>query len=250
MSSQLQTLSDKFNALLTQYTNTYQEYISLVNSNRNSLTSVPNSSFFSQRYIKTLNNSTLDACKAACESNSSCSGATFNNSLRNCTINSGAGRIVPTTKSTAIAKQAMYYSYQLQQLNSQLTKINQQMMKISNSSHNNFQKSQQYTQQREQALQNNYQVLSQERYHIDEMVREFQTIDAAYNDGTLVVTANYYNYIVLVFVVVFLIFLFMKFSLFGEQRGGGGSGSNISNNSLFIFIILSVIIIFNSFIKK
>ena len=158
------------------------------------------------------------------------------------------GRIVPTTKSTAIVKQAMYYSYQLQQLNSQLTKINQQMMKISNSNHNNFQKSKQYTQQREKALQNNYQVLSQERYHIDEMVREFQTIDAAYNDGNLVVTSNYYNYIVLVFVVVFLIFLFMKFSLFVEQRGGG-SGSNISHNSLFIFIVLSVIIIFNSFIK-
>ena len=250
MSSQLQTLSNQFNALLTQYTNTYQEYISLVNSNRNSLTTVPNSSFFSQRYIKTLNNSTLDACTAACASNSSCSGATFNNSLRNCTINSGFGRIVPTTKSTAIVQQAMYYSYQLQQLNSQLTKINQQMMKISNSSYNNFQQSRQLTLQRDKALQNNYQVLSEERYHIDEMVREFQTIDAAYNDGTLVVTANYYNYIVLLFVVVFLIFLFMRFSLFGEQRGGGGSGSNISHNSLFIFIILSVIIIFNSFIKK
>ena len=61
MSSQLQILSNQFNALLTQYTNTYQEYISLVNSNRNSLTTVPNSSFFSQRYIKTLSNSTLDA---------------------------------------------------------------------------------------------------------------------------------------------------------------------------------------------
>jgi hypothetical protein len=61
MSSQLQTLSDQFNAILTQYTNTYQEYITLVNSNDNSLTTVPNSSFFSQRYINTINNSTLDA---------------------------------------------------------------------------------------------------------------------------------------------------------------------------------------------
>jgi len=234
MSSQLQILSDKFNTLLTQYTNTYQEYISLVNSNHNSLTTVPNSSFFSQRYIKTLNNSTLDACKTACASNSSCSGATFNDSLHNCTINSGLGRIVPTTKSTAIVQQAMYYSYQLQQLNSQLTNINKQMMNISNSSYNDFQQSRQYTLQREQALQNNYQVLSQERYHIDEMIKQFQTIDSAYNDGNLIVTSNYYNYIVLLFVVVFLIFLFMKFSLFDE----------LSNGYLFYGFILVAIILF------
>lgn len=249
MSLQLQTLSYQFNSLLTQYTNTYKEYISLVNSNDNSLTTVPNSSFLSQHYIKTLSNSTLDACKIACTSNSSCSGATFNNTLHNCTLNSGFGRIIPTTKSSAIVQQVMYYSYQLQQLNSQLRNINQQMMKISNSTHNNFKKSSQHTLQRHQALQNNYQILSQERYHIDEMVRQFQTIDAAYNDGKLVVTSNYYNYIVLLFIVVFLIFLFMRFSLFGEQRGGG-RGSNLSHNYLFIFIILSVIILFNSFIKK
>jgi hypothetical protein len=234
MHSQLQTLSDKFNAILTQYTNTYQEYISLVNSNRNSLTTVPNSSFLSQRFIKTLNNSTLDDCKTACASNSSCSGATFNDSLLNCTLNSGFGRIIPTTKSTAIVQQAMYYSYQLQQLNSQLTNINQQMMKISNSSYNNFQQSQQQSLQREQALKNNYQILSQERYHIDEMVRQFQTIDSAYHDGNLIVTSNYYNYIVLLFVVVFLIFLFMRFSLFGE----------VSSVYLFYGFILVAIILF------
>jgi len=249
MSSQLQTLSDQFNAILTQYTKTYQEYISLVNSNDNTLTTVPNSSFLSDRYINTLNNSTLDACKTACASNSSCSGATFNNTLHNCTLNSGVGRIIPTSQSTAIVKQAMYYSYQLQKLNLQLTNINQQMMKISNSSYNNFKQTHQQSLQREHALQNNYRVLSQERYHIDEMVKQFQTIDSAYHDGNLIVTSNYYHYIVLLFVVVFLVFLLMRFSLFGEQRGGG-SGSNISHTYLFIFIILGAIIIFNSFIKK
>jgi hypothetical protein len=45
MSTQLQNLSSQFNSLLTQYTDTYKEYISLVNSNDNSLTAVPNSAF-------------------------------------------------------------------------------------------------------------------------------------------------------------------------------------------------------------
>ena len=245
MSSQLQTLSNQFNALLRQYTDTYQEYISLVNSNDHSLTAVPNSAFLSKGYINTLNNSTLDACQTACSSNSSCSGATFNNTLRNCTLNSGFGKIIPTSQSTAFVQQAMYYSYQLQQLNAQLTSVNQQMMKLSNSSYNKFHQSQQQSQQREQALQNNYLILSQERDQIDGMVRQFQTLNSAYENGNLVVTSNYYSYIVLLFVVIFLIFLLMRFSLFGEQSGGGGSTS--SNKYTLIFDILTVIIIVSFF---
>jgi predicted PurR-regulated permease PerM len=246
-STQLQNLSNQFNSLLTQYTNTYEEYINLVASNDTSFTSVPNSVFVGKSNINTLKNYTLDACQRACSSNSSCSGATFNNNLDACTLSSGSGNIIPASHSSAIVKQAMYYSYQLQQLNLQLTKVNQEMMRISSSSYNQYQQNQQKTQQQEQNLQNNYQTLLQEREQIDMMIRQFQTIDSAYENGSINVTSNYYNYIVLLLIVIFLIFLLMRFSLFDEQRGGG---SAFTNNYLYIFIILSVIIIFNSFIKK
>ena len=77
MSTQLQSLSQQFNNLLTRYTNTYQQYINLLNSNDNSLTTFPNYSFVGQSNIDTSNNSTLDNCLTNCSSNSSCSGATF-----------------------------------------------------------------------------------------------------------------------------------------------------------------------------
>jgi septal ring factor EnvC (AmiA/AmiB activator) len=234
MSTQLQNLSSQFNSLLTQYTDTYKEYISLVNSNNNSLTSIPNSAFVGKSNINILNNSTLDACQSACSSNSSCSGATFNNTLSNCTLSSGPGNIVSAQQSTAFVQQAMYYSYQLQQLNSQLTSVNQQMRNLSNSSYNQFQQSQQQIQQQEQALQNNYLILSQERDQIDGMVRQFQTLNSAYENGNLIVTSNYYSYIILLFVVIFLVFLLMQFSLFGE----------FSNAYLFYGFILIVIILF------
>jgi septal ring factor EnvC (AmiA/AmiB activator) len=234
MSTQLQNLSSQFNSLLTQYTDTYKEYISLVNLNDNSLTAVPNSAFVGKSNINILNNSTLDACQSACSSNSSCSGATFNNTLSNCTLSSGPGNIVSAQQSTAFVQQAMYYSYQLQQLNSQLTSVNQQMRNLSNSSYNQFQQSQQQIQQQEQALQNNYLILSQERDQIDGMVRQFQTLNSAYENGNLIVTSNYYSYIILLFVVMFLAFLLMQFSLFGE----------LSNAYLFYGFILIVIILF------
>lgn len=248
MPSQLQNLSDQFNTLLTQYTDTYQDYINVVSSNDTSLTTVPNSSFNGQSNISVTNNSSVNNCQTSCASNTSCSGATFNNTSSSCTLSSGNGNVVATPQSTAIVQQAMYYSYQLQNLNSQLMAINQQMTNISNSSYDKFQQTQQQTKQQGDALKNNYKTLEDERIQIDEMVRQFQTIDAAYENGNINVTSNYYSYIILLIVAIFLIFVLLKFSIPNEQRGGGNL--NFNSNSIFIFCLLGFIIIFNSIIKK
>lgn len=241
MSTQLQTLSDQFNTLLTQYTNTYQEYISLLSSNNNSLTTFPNYSFVGQSNIRTLNNSNLANCLKACSSNSSCSGATFNNTLNNCTLSRGSGSLSPTQKSTAIAQQAIYYSYQLQQLNSQLIDINQQIANINNSTYGQYQEIQEQNQQKEQILQNNYQTLTQEREQIDEMIRQFETINASYEDGSLNVTSNYYSFLLLLVVAIFLIIILMKFSLTSQQTGGGWT---IEGNKNIFYTFLSIVVIF------
>jgi len=218
MSNQIQNLSSQFNSLLSQYTETYNNYINVVNSNDNSFTSVPDTSFVGENNISVLNGSSLDACSTSCLSNTSCSGATFNNNSSSCTLTSGSGNIVSTPQSTAIVKQALYYSYQLEQINSQLMAINQQMMNISNSSFSQFQKTQKQNQQQEQILLNNYETLAQERIQIAEMVRQFETLNAAYENGNINVTSNYYSYIVLLFVVIFLIGIFARFSLPGEGK--------------------------------
>ena len=249
MPSQLQNLSDQFNTLLTQYTDTYQDYINVVSSNNTSLTTVPNSSFNGQNNISVINTSSVNNCKKSCASNTVCSGATFNGTSSRCTLNSGTGTIIPAKKSTAIVQQAMYYSYQLQNLNSQLMAINQQMMNISNSSYDKFKQTRQQTQQQGNALKNNYKTLEDERIQIDEMVREFQTIDAAYENGNINLTSNYYSYIILLIVAVVLILILLKFSTSSEQRGGGNN-LNFNSNSIFIFCLLGFIIIFNSIIKK
>lgn len=242
-STQLQTLSEQFNSLLTQYTNTYQEYISLVSSNNNTFTSVPDTSFVGQSNINVLNNSTLTACQTGCSSNSSCSGATFNNTLSTCTLSSGTGNLVSTPQSTAIVQQAIYYSYQLQQLNSQLMNLNQQMMNVSISSYSQFQQTQQQSQQQEQALQNNYQTLLQERKQIDRIIRQFETLNSAYDNGYINVTGNYYSYIVLLFVAIFLVFLLMKFSFTGQQRAGIDLDPAKAGRALLYGLILFIVIV-------
>lgn len=249
MSTQLKNLSDKFNLLLTQYTDTYEKYIDILNSGDDSLTIIPNSSFVGKSKIKVLNNSTVQKCKSSCKSNSRCSGATFNINSNSCTLSSGTGNIVPTSKSIAIVQQALHYTHKLQQLNTQLTKINKQMMNATTNSYSQFQQTQQQTHKKDQALQNNYQILNQEREEIDEMIRQFETLNAAYEDGNINVTSNYYSYIILILIAVFLIFILIKFSITGEQRGGGNK-MNFSKNYYLIFGLLGFIIVFNSTIKK
>jgi NADH:ubiquinone oxidoreductase subunit 3 (subunit A) len=96
--------------------------------------------------------------------------------------------------------------------------INQQMITTSNNNFGVFQLTQEQNQQQEQVLRNNYQTLSQERIHIEEMVRQFETLNAAYENGNINVTSNYYSYIVLLFVVIFLVGLLMRFSLPGKTE--------------------------------
>lgn len=121
--------------------------------------------------------------------------------------------------------------------------LNQQMMNASNSSYNKYQQTQQQTQQQEQALQNNYQTLSQERKQIDAMIKDFETLNSAYDNGSINVTANYYSYIVLLFVVIFLVFLLMRFSFSGEQRGGADLDPIKSSRVLFYGFLIFIVII-------
>jgi ATP-dependent Zn protease len=68
-------------------------------------------------------------------------------------------------------------------------------------------------------LNNNVNQLKKNNYEIKSLIKEFQTLNSAYNDEKLIVTSNYYNYIVLFFVSILLFFLFIRFS---EKQSGGG----------------------------
>ena len=55
-SSQMDTLSNQFNSLLTQYQNTYQNFIDTIGSTNNSLITVPNTSYVTGNNINTIQN--------------------------------------------------------------------------------------------------------------------------------------------------------------------------------------------------
>lgn len=150
-SSQLQTLSNKFNLLLSEYQTTYDEFIKNIDSK----------------------------------------------------------------------KKSIYYSSKLQKINQQLIDINKEISSTINESYGSYKKNIEQSQEQERALQQNYIVLEEERQEIEQIIKEFQTINSAQENGDIRVTMYYYNYIILLSIVLLLIFLFFKFSTSSEQIGGG-----------------------------
>lgn len=86
-------------------------------------------------------------------------------------------------------------------------------------------------------LQQNYNLLNQERNEIKKLKKEFVTLNSATENSQLVVTSNYYNYIVLLFVTILLIFLLIKYSFTGQQTGGG---NNFKNEAFFLFSLMLI----------
>jgi lipopolysaccharide export LptBFGC system permease protein LptF len=219
-SQQIQSLSDQFNTLLSEYQSTYNDFINTINSDDISFTTVDNSAFNGSNIINTTTATSVSDCSTSCSSNTSCSGATFTTDNNNCILGSGAGNIIKSTNSTAIVKKAMNYSYQLQNLNQQLLDINQEINSNINESYNSYQTNLEQVSQRDEALQKNYVVLTQERENIKRIVREYETLNSAQENGDINTTMNYYKYIILLFIVLLLIFLLLRFSIPSDQSGG------------------------------
>ena len=241
----MEILSNKFNSLLSQYKDTYNDFLNTINSGDNSFKSITNSAFVGANNINTIQGSNVDNCITSCSSEQTCSGATFDNLQNTCTLSSGTGNVVSSNNQTAIIKQALYYSYQLQNINDELTSINTSMMNLANSKMGDYEQNQKMNTEKAQILQNNYKTLEEERNQISEIVRQYESLNSAYENGNLNVTSNYYSYIMYLIIAIFLVFILFKYGLANEQRGGANSSI-----SPFIFIILGVIILINAILKN
>jgi hypothetical protein len=92
----------------------------------------------------------------------------------------------------------------------------------------------------ENELNINYKMLSDERIQIEKMIREYETLNTAIDNGNIIVTSNYYNYIALFFIVILLIFLLLKFSFAGSQSGGGNNIDYLHNVYKFLPLLLAL----------
>ena len=108
---------------------------------------------------------------------------------------------------------------------------------------------QQQTMEQRNTMNNSYQRLADERNQIEKMSREYETVNRALDNGSIILTSNYYSYISLFLTSILLILLFLKFSFTGSQSGGGNNIGYLHNVYKLLPIFLVVFAIFY-FIKK
>ena len=120
-------------------------------------------------------------------------------------------------------EKSVYYSNKLQKLNQQLLDINTEINNTMNESYGSYVKNVDKSKVQENALLQNYTVLEAEKQKINNLVAQFQTLNSAQENGEVKVTMNYYNYIILLLIVILLGFLFIKFTVSSDQSGGNNN---------------------------
>jgi len=83
-----------------------------------------------------------------------------------------------------------------------------------------------------------YTDLMKDRSSIKNAINQDNTLNTAYEDGTIYVTSKYYSYIALTFTAILLILLFLKFSASGQQTGGG---KNYLNTSWIFPLLIGIV---------
>jgi hypothetical protein len=92
--------------------------------------------------------------------------------------------------------------------------------------------------------------LSGNNARIAQMMKENDYLNAAAQDSEITVTMYYYNFIIRVVIVLFLIVLLIKFSLSINGQKGGGLTDRNYNGYLFLLSIMVLVLLIPSFIMN
>lgn len=241
---ELQNLNDQFNSILSEYQNTYQEYIKIINSDSNDSNDLMIVKDFMYNGGSSISEKSKivygNRCLELCQDTELCTGANYDKRRKKCSLISGDGNLIELKGNKAIVQKGVYYSYKLQQLNNELMQLNKQISTNVSTSSSVYQQNQQQQMTHKQAIEQNYQVLEAEREHINEMVSQYQTLQEATSDGEINVTMYYYNYIILAFIVFLLVLLLIKYSVTGQQNGGSVVGNRFYKEAMFLFGLMTV----------
>jgi len=249
----LETLNSEYKNLLNSYHQASIDYVNYLqrqstspcnssnSADANCWAIIQNQAFWGVSGISQTSVGSPEQCASACAATAECSGATFNPSNNTCILRRGEGSAFPTEGSYAIVSKGKQLLQIIDNINSRLTGINQQITSLLDQGEklNNEQLSPTANYQ-QQDLINNYHHLVQERVKIRQMLRKYQETEREIDQGNIVVTKNYYTYILLFALAIVVVFILIKLSLPTTQSGGG----KMTNNILYIlFFILLVLLI-------
>jgi len=152
-------------------------------------------------------------CQALCSSTANCSGATFNPDSKICMLRTGEGTTVPSSSNDyAIIPKGLQLLNIANNLNLQLTNINQQILNKINDGQSTYNIQVSERQQKTKLLEENYKKLREERNKIEKTIHEYESLDKEQSDGNIAINQNYYSFLLLLALSVFVFIILYKFS--------------------------------------
>jgi hypothetical protein len=187
---------------------------------------------------------TLQDCIALCNSSPECTGANFVS--KKCSIRTGDSPLVASSPdSYAIIPKEKMLLLNMEDINKQMLNINAKIEKIITSKTYVYEKTNKESQLKNKELIDNYEKLLDERRSIAEKLNEFETLDNTENENQIIVTKNYYTYILLIILAIGMIIFFYRMvgSRTSQYQPIIHSGGELGTSAYYIVFGLIIFIV-------
>jgi len=256
----LEALNSEYKNLLISYhqaTLNYVNYLQQQSTNncdssnntadQNCWSIIKNQAFWGASGISQSSVISPEECATSCAKTAECSGATFNPDNNTCILRKGEGISIPTEGSYAIVSKGKKLLQIVEHINNRLTRINQQITNLLEKGRdlNNLELSSAQKMQQKNLLEN-YHYLLQERANIRKMLNQYQDTEREIDEGNIVITKNYYTYILLFLLAIITVYILINLSLPTNTQYGGGK---ISYNILYILFFILLVMLVIHFLK-
>ena len=209
----LENLRKQYSNILLKYQGAVAEYTTHLNdpSNNNEFVTIKGQAFNGTGSAGESTAKTLQKCIASCSNSKTCTGANFISNK--CMIRTGDSQLVPSsTNSYAIIPKGKQLLLNMEDLNKQLLSVNKKITEKIKVSEPVYDKTNQETYLKNKELIDNYEKLLEERRTIAETLNQYETLDNTENENQIIISKNYYTYILLTILAVgMVIFLYKIF---------------------------------------
>ena len=216
----LEVLKKEYDATLIKYNQAQSDYASSLSETSKSFTDIKGKNYLgsgvlSEDWVTT----SLDDCKEACASNNKCSGATYNLDKTYCSLKTGeSGLSEGSENDYAIMSQKQKQLKVLSALSDKLLEINAQILQMVKQGKPKLAEMQQEKEIQISSLSQNYSDLTTQRESLNKTIKENHKLSSAESQTEILITKNYWTYIMLMIVTIIVGVGIVMFSSLGKGK--------------------------------
>jgi hypothetical protein len=210
------------------------------NINAPTLGNIKGQAFWGTHGLTGVNSNSLQECSALCSSDNRCTGATFNPDKRLCWTRGGPGSTMPALPNDyAIIPKSKQLLDISDSINRQINNVNRQMQIRIDQLYSIYGRQIEKRNSNDYNLINEYNNLNSERKKINEIIKEYQTLEQTENESSIFISKNYYLFFTFL-LVSFLTIIVLYFCSIDPQTSAN-TIKNVNNITTNVYSVASKI---------